>query len=172
MPLNRRVEQTASGLRRAAAAHAPFRIRSRKPLKITIGERENVGMDDLGSVLAGLGVDPQRTARILDWAGIRGHRHSTSKCPVANFVRLYYPEAYDVVVTPSRVCVWEERDSFPSISAQAPTPPWVRDFVSAFDRGKHPRLDLQQRAELEALQASCEQDRDPYTLRGPLRVPV
>lgn len=98
-------------------------------------------MVDLGSLLEQLGSKDWEIARTLDRAGVTGRRQSISMCPLANFVRLYFPQAFDVVVTPTSVCVWEQRDSMPAISSQLETPRSVRSFISSFDKGDYPRLD-------------------------------
>lgn len=129
-------------------------------------------MTDVRSVLGGLGADQVQVAKTLDWAGVTGRRHSTTKCPVANYLRLYYPDSFDVVVTPDRVCIWEEQDSLPTLSHDVPTPQCVRDFVSSFDSGKHPRLDDQQNHDVEAIRFETLLHPDLVIERAILRVPA
>lgn len=108
-------------------------------------------MNGLQNVLDQLGEDEQSIAKTLDWAGVKGRRGSTSECPVANFVRLYYPDAYEVVVTPQQVCLWEEEDSMPRVTETLLTPEVISAFVASFDQGRYPTLDHREerRHELE-----------------------
>lgn len=129
---------------------------------------------DVESLLDQLGSREWEVARTLDWAGVTGRRRSTSSCPVANFLRLYYPDAFDVTITPTSVRVWEQRAFMPTISWQMETPPAVRCFLSSFDEGTYPRLD--EELDLFGLETCREaHSADPGRLVEPsidLRVPV
>lgn len=98
-------------------------------------------MVEVASLLRQLGSKEWEVARTLDWAGVTGQRQSTSTCPVANFVRLYFPNAFDIVVTTTDVCVWEEQAPTPTLVSRIETPTPVSSFISSFDSGKYPRLD-------------------------------
>lgn len=105
------------------------------------GRENREGMVDVAAVLRELGSKELEVARTLDWVGVTGRRQSTSACPVSNFVRLYFPDAFDVVVTPTDVCVWEEHVSVPTLAAHVETPTPISSFIASFDSGKYPRLD-------------------------------
>ena len=98
-------------------------------------------MIEVASLLRQLGSKEWEVARTLDWAGLTGRRQSTSNCPVANFVRLYFPNAFDVIVTTGEVCVWEEQAPVPALVSRIETPEPVSSFIASFDSGKYPRLD-------------------------------
>lgn len=98
-------------------------------------------VEDLESIIAALGPRETRVARVLEWAGVTGVRGSPNRCPVAGFIRLFFPEAFEITVTPSAVQVWRYDREFPTLDHQIPTPQAIRAFVMSFDRGTYPRLD-------------------------------
>lgn len=98
-------------------------------------------MNGLETILVSLGDQEPRVAQTLDWAGVEGRRKSPSHCPVANWLSLYFPDAFDIRVTSIQVEVWDDRDGFPAVRYEVPTPEGVGAFVDSFDQGRYPGLD-------------------------------
>src|ERR1700761_9562061 len=88
--------------------------------------------DQVTRVLLNMGTDAHAVARTLEHAGVRGvDGYSFTYDPICNYLKKLFPGTYVEVTEP---LIYIEAD--PGID----TPPAVRAFMEAFDRGEHRHL--------------------------------
>jgi hypothetical protein len=88
---------------------------------------------DVHDALTALGDNPDTVAATLHRLGHRGCRGSAVNCPVANYLRNQFPDAYDIDVDVADVAVYPlPGDGRDVLIANTPTA--VAEFIELFDR--------------------------------------
>lgn len=96
---------------------------------------------EVQSFLEGLGANALEVSETLLTMGARGEKGSTRSCPIANALKLKFENTiWSVVRTavkiePDKMSSWEH-------FLQVPVPDPALRFISEFDNGNYPELEL------------------------------
>lgn len=90
--------------------------------------------DRLDRAVKSLGISPYDAYHAIRNAGVVGTAGSSTKCPVARYLKQKGEFSQDVSVTQNSVRVFEGAGAFVAF------PPSVTEFIRNFDAGRYPEL--------------------------------